>query len=118
MDRTADGSEPRRLTTVKGWADNPVFSPDGKRIRFTVVDSASHTAALFEVRSDGSDLHPLLSNWHNPPHECCGTWTPNGLYYLFRSTPLGSFAANFGDIFAVCRTAPASFAGRLLRRHS
>ena len=33
----------------------------------------------------GKDLHPLLSGWNNPPSECCGSWTPDGRYFLFQS---------------------------------
>jgi eukaryotic-like serine/threonine-protein kinase len=105
----ADGSEPVRIATVPGQASLPVYSPDGKRIRFTVVDSTSHTFALWEVRPDGSDLHALLPNWQNPPRQCCGVWTPDGRYYLFRST---SHNANFGDIFVLVDHP------RLLRRSS
>jgi eukaryotic-like serine/threonine-protein kinase len=60
----------------------------------------AHTYALWEVRSDGSELHPLLPNWRNPPHECCGIWSPDGRNFLFRSTG-GLFSDSFGDIFAV-----------------
>lgn len=94
----ADGSSPARIATVQGYPSRVKFSPDGKRIRFTVVDDASHTSALWEVRPDGSNLHPLLPNWHTPPHECCGVWTPDGRYFLFRSTVHND---SFGDVFVL-----------------
>jgi eukaryotic-like serine/threonine-protein kinase len=97
----SDGTDTRRVTTVQGQTDMPAFSPDGKRIRFTVADSAAHTTALWEVHADGSDAHPLFRNWHSPPHECCGVWTPDGRYFLFRSTPPGGSPYDFGDLFAV-----------------
>jgi serine/threonine protein kinase/Tol biopolymer transport system component len=93
-----DGSQPTRVATVQGQPTRPVFSSDDNRIRFTIVDAIAHTAALWEVRSDGSNLHPLLPGWHNPPRECCGVWTPDGRYYLFRST---SQSDSFGDIFVL-----------------
>jgi serine/threonine protein kinase len=93
-----DGSHPARIVTVQGHPGYPVFSPDGKRIRFTQIDDASHTYALWEVRPDGSNLHPLLPGWHTPPHECCGAWTPDGRYYLFQSTLHND---KFGDIFVL-----------------
>jgi len=92
-----DGSEPHRIVSVQGSPTEPAFSPDGKRIRFTIFDDA-HTSSLWEMRSDGSNLHPLLPGWHSPPHECCGLWTPDGRNYLFRST---LHSDNFGDIFAL-----------------
>jgi len=93
-----DGSQPSRILTVQGRAFAPAFSPDGKRIRFTIRDAAAHTTSLWEVRADGSNLHPLLPGWHSPPHECCGIWTPDGRYFLFRST---LHSDTFGDIFAL-----------------
>ena len=94
---SGDGSQPNRITTVQGRPSQPEFSPDGQRIRFTIIDEA-HTHSLWEMRSDGSNLHPLLPRWHTTPHECCGIWTPDGRYYLFRST-LNS--GSFGDIFVL-----------------
>lgn len=93
-----NGSQPTRIATVQGQPIGPDFSPDGKRIRFTLADNAAHTFSLWEVRADGSNLHPLLPGWHNPPHECCGIWTPDGRYYLFRTTV---HRVSFGDIFAL-----------------
>jgi Tol biopolymer transport system component len=93
-----DGSNPTRIATVPGHPESAVFSPDGKRIRFTRVDDASHTYSLEEVGSDGSNLHRLLPDWHNPPHECCGFWTPDGRYFVFQSTDHND---NDGDIFAL-----------------
>jgi eukaryotic-like serine/threonine-protein kinase len=100
-----DGTHPVRIATVQGIPGYPVFSPDGKRIRFTQVDDASHTYALWEVRPDGSNLHQLLPGWHTPPHECCGIWTPDGRYFLFQSTLQND---NFGDVF-VLRDSPDFF---------
>src|SRR5690348_122602 len=37
------------------------------------------------MRRDGSDAHPLLPGWNNPPAECCGRWTADGKYYVFQS---------------------------------
>src|SRR6266851_6617183 len=93
-----DGSNPMRIATVQGHPADGVFSPEGKRIRFTQVDDASHTYSLWEVRPDGSNLHPLLPGWHTPPHECCGIWTPDGRYFLFQSTIRSD---SFGDVFVL-----------------
>jgi serine/threonine protein kinase/Tol biopolymer transport system component len=81
----ADGADPKLLTTVKGSPSNARFSPDGSRIRFTWNDNARNSASLWEIGVDGSNLHPLLPGWHDPPRECCGEWTPDGRYYVFVS---------------------------------
>ncbi len=92
----ADGSGPRPLVTVQGFPLFPRFSIDGRRIRFTINDPNRVASAIWEVRADGKDLHPLLPGWRNPPAECCGDWSPDGRYYFFLS-----FGATLGDVYAV-----------------
>ena len=85
-----DGSNARRIVTAPDSAQGISVSPDGTRIRFTASNAIANTHALWEVRMDGNDLHPLLPGWNNPPAECCGSWTPDGRYYVFRSRRDGS----------------------------
>src|SRR5260370_10940553 len=87
----SDGSSPHLLVAAPSYAFDANFSPDGNRIRFSVQDKAN-TNSLWEVRADGSNLHPLLKGWHTPPRECCGRWTQDGRYYVFESS---------GNIFAL-----------------
>jgi eukaryotic-like serine/threonine-protein kinase len=92
---TGGGTESRKLVTVPGagWLR---WSPDQKRLRFTVHDSKSQADSLWEVSVDGTNLHPLLPSWNNPPAECCGSWTPDGTYFVFQSTRNGR-----ADIWAI-----------------
>lgn len=92
----ADGSDPRTVLTVSGRTMYPRFSPDGKLIRFTVQAPGKASSSLWEVRPNGTHLRQLLAGWHNPPAECCGSWTSDGRYYVFLS---GS--DNSGDIFVL-----------------
>ena len=62
------------------------WSPDAKKLRFTVNDLKTGTESLWEAGADGTDLHRLLPGWNNPPSECCGAWTPDGRYFVFQST--------------------------------
>ncbi|HEY2121441.1 MAG TPA: winged helix-turn-helix domain-containing protein [Candidatus Acidoferrum sp.] len=94
----ADGSNPVRVTSAQGRAWGLAFSADGKRIRFTDAGREGSSSSLWEVRTDGTGLHPILKDWHNPPQECCGFWTPDGRYYVFQSN-LGR--GMFGDLFAI-----------------
>jgi Tol biopolymer transport system component len=82
----ADGSDPHRLLTAQGLAFWLRWSPDGKRLRFTVRDSKRQTSELWEVASDGSNPHPLFPSWSQPASECCGNWTPDGQYFVFQSS--------------------------------
>ena len=81
-----DGANPRKIATTHDFPGGASFSPDGARIRFTTNDLINNVNAIWEVRADGSDLHPVFPGWNNPPNECCGKWTPDGRYYLFQST--------------------------------
>ena len=92
----ADGTAEHQLVSMPASAFGPIFSPDGSRIRFSMIDPAGATT-LWEIRADGSNLHQLLKGWHNPPFECCGRWTQDGRYYVFES---GS-AGRTSDIFAL-----------------
>jgi DNA-binding winged helix-turn-helix (wHTH) protein/Tol biopolymer transport system component len=83
---TAEGESSRVLATVPDPADGIAYihwSPDDRRLRFTTVGPA--TQGLWEVAVDGRNLHEIQFNWPGGPMECCGQWTPDGRYFVFRS---------------------------------
>jgi len=90
-----DGRDARKILTVAGGPREIRLSPDGSHIRFTVTPNtvalnAVGVSTLWEARSDGTNPHPLLlPGWNNPPQECCGNWTADGKYFVFRSTRNG-----------------------------
>jgi eukaryotic-like serine/threonine-protein kinase len=88
-----DGTGSRKLATVSGIAFFPRFSPDGSILRFTVLDS-KNTWSIWEVRSDGTGLHPILPDWNKPHNELCGSWTPDGKYYIFEAVRGGTGNSN------------------------
>ncbi|HLW78480.1 MAG TPA: hypothetical protein VKU44_02680, partial [Terriglobia bacterium] len=88
----ADGNESHKLVTTSGRPWWLRWSPDGRRLRFTVYDAKTTSFELWEVSADGNALHPLLRGWNNPPAECCGNWTPDGSYFVFQSTREGRTA--------------------------
>jgi len=80
-----DGTESRKLLSVSGVALFPRFAPDGSVVRFTLLDVNTTSASIWEVRSDGTGLHPILPDWNKPHNEFCGSWTPDGRYYIFEA---------------------------------
>jgi Tol biopolymer transport system component len=73
------------LVTVSGAPSSPRWSPDGKRIRFTI--SSDTATSIWEVSASGSDLHVVFPDWRNP--HCCGIWTTDGKYFVFQATSKG-----------------------------
>jgi len=97
-----DGRNARRLLTAPGIVSGISLSPDDSRIRYTVGLTSVDVSSLWEARADGTTPHPLLPpNWNDPAQECCGYWTADGKYYLFRSIRDG-----LSSIWALADKAP------------
>jgi Tol biopolymer transport system component len=61
----SDGMDARKLATVSGVLRFPRWSPNGKIVRFTVVDPAG-TNSIWEVGAGRNNLHRLLEGWNKP----------------------------------------------------
>ena len=85
-----DGGEERRLLTVAGTPSYLRWSPDGSVLRFTVNDPRTNLRSIWEASAAGSNLHALLPGWGDSPNECCGSWTPDGKYFVFQATGGGT----------------------------
>lgn len=86
-----EGSNPKKLATAPQFPTGIRVSPDESRIRFAAQNPVNNVSALWEVRMDGSGMHPLLQGWNTPSYECCGTWSPDGRYYFFQSLRDGAY---------------------------
>lgn len=82
----ADGSSAREIFKADGSVFAPRISPDNKRIRFSVSDTAQNTTSLWEIGIDGSNPHALLAEWQGAKNACCGNWIAGGRYYVFQVT--------------------------------
>ena len=103
------GGSAKELVNVAGTPYYPRFSPDGKRVRFSIGDISKNTSSIWEVNSDGSGLHALLPEWREVSSKCCGNWTADGRYYIFQATE--NAMGSSGNLFGL-----AEPAGRFERR--
>jgi Tol biopolymer transport system component/DNA-binding winged helix-turn-helix (wHTH) protein len=86
MIASKDGSEPLELAKVSGVARALRYSPDGRRIRFWVIQPPEwESGAIWEMDASGKNLHPVFPNWKGSPYQCCGNWSPDGDYYYFEA---------------------------------
>jgi Tol biopolymer transport system component/DNA-binding winged helix-turn-helix (wHTH) protein len=88
----SDGTGAYKIAAVGGTCGEPAWSPDGARIRFDRDDR------LWEISSNGSNLHRLLPDGTDPANQCCGRWTADGSLYVFSGSRKGSSGA---DIWAL-----------------
>ena len=84
-----DGSHQHKLLSAPGSVSFMRYSPDGKRLRFTVQGKLMTDHTIWEARADGSDLHEILTGLTDFPERCCGDWTPDGRYFLFQTNRNG-----------------------------
>lgn len=86
----ADTDAPRLLYRNEGPPDQVVrtsdirWSPDGKTIRLTRTGKG---LTIWELSSTGKGLHEFLPDWNAPSAKCCGSWTPDGRFYVFMAGP-------------------------------
>lgn len=83
---SANGSNLRKIAAVKGRPFSLRYSPDGSRIRFSVSNLDTGTSSIWEMASDGTNLHQLLTDWDKAHAPCCGVWSPDGRSYIFQAT--------------------------------
>ena len=75
----SNGTGAYRLASVGDWIRDIAWSPDGGMIRFTMKDR------IWEIASNGSNLHQVIPDWRPSSERCCGRWTPDGRLYVFLS---------------------------------
>jgi Tol biopolymer transport system component len=96
-----DGTNEQKLADIPDFVGLPRVSPDGRTVRVT-ASYMNSSMSLWELGEDGKNAHELMKEWHEPPYECCGIWTPDGKYFVFQSLRSGRFdiwATAEGDRF-------------------
>ena len=74
------------LAKLPGRAFWPRWSPDGRLLRFTLVDSATHASSLWEWEASTQHLRRLQFPELSGLTLCCGSWTADGNTYVFESS--------------------------------
>ena len=76
-----DGSNPRKLFSVEGRIWQPIMSPDGKHLVFTVGLPTASSIVVSNL--DGSNQRPVV-DFSEKRRVCCPQWTPDGRYIVFQ----------------------------------
>ena len=76
----------RPYVSLPGRAFWMRWSPDGKTLRFTLLDSASHTSSLWELDGATRRFHRLSFPGLNTKDLCCGSWTRSSDQFTFQSS--------------------------------
>lgn len=77
------GKSRRRLFSVPGHAYWFRWSPDGKKLRFTVINRETEDTSIWELDAGSSESHRVFPKLAY--YQCCGTWTPDGRFFLFQA---------------------------------
>jgi serine/threonine protein kinase len=77
----SDGGDPHKIASTGGFPDSLTWSPNGKTVRF----SKNHQ--IWEMSSSFTNAHQLLPGWRIDYAQCCGSWSPDGKFFFFVSSP-------------------------------
>jgi Tol biopolymer transport system component len=66
------------------------WEPNGRLLRFTIIDPIAHTRSLWQLSAGDHQLTPVLAGFTNPATECCGVWTADGRSFVFQSSRGGN----------------------------
>jgi Tol biopolymer transport system component/DNA-binding winged helix-turn-helix (wHTH) protein len=77
------------FATTPGRAFWLRWSPNGKLLRFTLMNSENHTSSLWEISAGQHTARPVLRASGSSPNECCGVWTASGKFFVFQAATDG-----------------------------
>ncbi len=84
-----EGGPSKLLAVVPGRPFWLRWSPDGKLLRFTMVDLLGNTSSLWEMRADEHVAHRLSFGPKALENVCCGIWTSDGKFFVLQNTYQG-----------------------------
>jgi Tol biopolymer transport system component/DNA-binding winged helix-turn-helix (wHTH) protein len=84
------GQQPTHYASLPGRAFWLRWEPNGKLLRFTILDPISHTRSLWQITPSDRTPRRILAGFNQPAAECCGVWTANGSGFVFQSSKGGN----------------------------
>jgi Tol biopolymer transport system component/DNA-binding winged helix-turn-helix (wHTH) protein len=85
-----EGGNARKLASLPGRPFKPRWSPDGKVIRTSVLDSKGGEISLWQLDPAGRNVGRLLPSWSSSSRAWTGRWTRDGRYFLFTGLQRGT----------------------------
>src|SRR5271165_2635058 len=86
----SDGTKLRTLAAATGQVVSMRWSPDGSKARFSILNQKTAKLSLWEVSVTSGAVRPLLPGWNPLLSVCCGNWSPDGNYFVFRASSGGT----------------------------
>ena len=62
------------------------WSPSDSLLRFTLIDPVTHISSLWELDASTRQVHPLNLPGLHSQSLCCGSWSADGLFYVFQAS--------------------------------
>ncbi|MDE3201681.1 MAG: PD40 domain-containing protein [Acidobacteriota bacterium] len=97
---SSDGTNVQQLVPIRPDSGELIYwirwRPDAQVLRYSLYDPKTGNHSLWQVNTNGSDAHVFLPDWNPAANECCGTWTPDGRFFVFAATQNGR-----SDIWAI-----------------
>jgi Tol biopolymer transport system component/DNA-binding winged helix-turn-helix (wHTH) protein len=87
---TITSGKPQLYATLPGRAFWLRWEPNGKLLRFTILDPIAHTLSLWQITPSDRAPQRILPGFNQPAGECCGVWTANGRNFVFQSSKGGN----------------------------
>lgn len=83
------GKNSIKIVDLPGRPFKPRWSPDGKTIRISVLDTRTGGVLLWQLDASGKNLKRVLPRWNETSRAWAGRWTPDGRYFLFAGSEEG-----------------------------
>ena len=82
--------QPTHYASLPGRALWMRWGPNGKLVRFTILDPLTHTLSLWQLTASDRTPRRILADFNQPSGECCGVWTADGRAFVFESSKGGN----------------------------